>query len=176
MRTRVSVSLGLMSCRYPTGPWPVFNKRLKHHVIPLWRVLSLSAALSAAPRSSLRGRLERLAESDRQMCYQVNLSDSSSKNSSVDCPSRPSCAVLLWLLSPCSLFPLRFPPHCIPPLSVSSFYSFHPLSCEATALVSLARDVLLSFWCFFAFDALSFFFLPLENCENCPFQQRVPLL
>lgn len=127
-------------------------------------MLSFSTVLSAAPHRSLRGRLQSLGESDWQMCHQVNLSDSSSKNSSAYCPSLPNCALVLKPLiivsfHSCSPFIRHFSAHSFPSVCVL-FHAFHPLLfCEVTALVSLISDVLLSF-CFFllfCFDVLPLF-------------------
>lgn len=103
-------------------------------------------ASSAAPCRSLRGRLESLGESDRQMCHQVNLSDSSRNHSWACCPSLPVCALVLQppvivsshSCSPSSLFPfcvlfLRLSPTPffseVPALVFSHFWCLHPVSC-----------------------------------------------
>lgn len=100
----------------------LFFKRLKLAwntiVIPLrWCVLSFPSVSAAAPRRSLRGRLRRLDESDRQMCHQVNQSDCSSDHSWAYCPCPRSATPCYCLFPPSLSFPSpRFTSLC--PLSV----------------------------------------------------------
>lgn len=102
------------------------------------------AVASAAARSSLRGRLERAGESDRQMCHQVNLSESSSHHSRAHCPPPtppvPSfcCPRCRCLFLPLCSFPSQHLSSLYPLPTVSSFFnaSLPLLLREATALVS----------------------------------------
>lgn len=87
-------------------------------------MLSLPSVSPAAPLRFLSWRLESLAESDRQMCHQVNLSDSS--HSWVHWLSVSSfCRPHYCLFHSCSPFP-----HFLPSLllqATPSFHAFHPL-------------------------------------------------